>query len=177
MIARDEGRVYAEVPGYGRLRPASSEGAPRPLEPLESEVAEIRLQKLPANKRGTFGLRTNESNGIPSRGEKERERNVTRVPDIVAELHVEVTVEDGGAGLALLPLLRRRHAVPEDVEGGLAEYPGLRVVTWHHPHADAQVAVAAEDVDGAAEPRPLRPGDAAADHQRERPRQEEEPRA
>lgn len=46
VVARDEGRVYAEVPGYGRLRPATSEGTPRSLELLESEVAEIGLQKL-----------------------------------------------------------------------------------------------------------------------------------
>lgn len=49
VVARDEGRVYAEVPGYGRLRPATSEGTPRSLELLESEVAEIGLQKLSAN--------------------------------------------------------------------------------------------------------------------------------
>lgn len=43
MVARDEGRVYAEVPGYSRLRPTAGEGTPRPLELLESEVAEIGL--------------------------------------------------------------------------------------------------------------------------------------
>jgi len=49
MVARDEGRVYAEVPGYGRLRPTTSEGTPRPLELFESEVTEIGLQKLSVN--------------------------------------------------------------------------------------------------------------------------------
>jgi len=100
------------------------------------------------------------------------------VPDIVTELHVEVSFEDGGASLALLALLRRhRRGILEDVEGRFAKYPGLCVVTWHYPHADAQIAIAAEDIDGAAEPRSLRPGDAAADQQRERPRQEKKPRA
>lgn len=103
---------------------------------------------------------------------------ISHVPDIIAELHVKVALEDGSAGLALLALLRgRRRGVLEDVEGGLAKYPGLRVVTWHYSHADAQVAVAAEDVYGTAEPRPLRPGDAAADQQHEHPCQEKNPRA
>lgn len=43
VIARDEGRVYAEMFGYRSLRPTRGEGVPRPLELLESEVAEIRL--------------------------------------------------------------------------------------------------------------------------------------
>jgi len=172
VIARDEGRVDAEVPRYGRLRPASSKGAPRPFELLESEVAEVRLQKLSIKENRTFTER-NEPNLrlFPL-------ARASHVPDIVTELHVEVSFEDGGAGLALLTLLRRhRCGILEDVEGRLAKYPGLCVVTWHYPHADAQVTVAAEDIDSAAEPRSLRPGDAAADQQRERPRQEEKPRA
>lgn len=86
------------------------------------------------------------------------------MPDIIAKFHVEVAVEDGGAAFAPLTLLRWQwRRILEDVEGGLAEYPGLRIVARHHSHADAQVAVTAEDVHGAAESRTLRPDTAGAD--------------
>lgn len=101
------------------------------------------------------------------------------MPDIVAEFHVEVAIEDGGIYFCLrLTLLgRQRRGILEDVEGRFAEYPGFSVVARYHSHADTQVAVTAEHVHGTAEPRSLRPGDVMTDQQRERRRQEEEPRA
>lgn len=102
------------------------------------------------------------------------------VPDIVAKLHMEVAYEDGGAGLALRTLFQRhRRGVLEDVERGLAEHPGLRVIARHHSHADAQVAVATEHVHGTTESRSLRSAGAylSADQQNEHQCQEEESRA
>jgi hypothetical protein len=91
------------------------------------------------------------------------------VPDIVAKLHVEVAVKDGSASFAVLMLFGRHWGgILENVEGRLAEYPRLRIVTRHHSHTDTQVTVAAEDVHGAAEPWSLRLGDANTDQQRER---------
>jgi len=98
------------------------------------------------------------------------------VPDIVAELHVEVTVENGGIYFCLTLLRRQRRGILEDIEGGLAEYPSFRIVTWYHSHADTQIAVTTENIYGTAEPRSLRPGDVVADQERERRRQEEKPR-
>lgn len=45
VLAGDEGRVYAHVPGYRRPRPARRERPPRPLDPLERKVTEVRLQR------------------------------------------------------------------------------------------------------------------------------------
>lgn len=100
----------------------------------------------------------------PPRSLEPLERKVPEVclqqlSDIIAELHVKVPVEDRG-GSALLPLpVQQRGRVPENVQGRLPEYPCLRVVPGHHSHADRQVTVTAEDVHGAPETRPLRPGD------------------
>lgn len=88
-------------------------------------------------------------------------------PDIVAKLHVEIAVEDGCAGFAVLTLFGRCWAdVFKDLEGGLAEYPGLRIITRHNSHTDTQITVTAEDVHGTAEP--WRSGGVGTDQQRER---------
>lgn len=143
MIAGDEGRVDAQVTGYGRLGPASGERPPRSLEPLEGEVTEVSLHQL---------------------------------ADVVAEFHVKITVEDGGRLLTLPASYRDR--IPEHVQGRLAEYPCVRVVSRHDSHADAQVTVSAEDVHGTAETRPLRPvADPRSDEQREHPSQRQESRS
>ena len=85
------------------------------------------------------------------------------IPDIVAKFHVKVAVEDTSTFACLALLGRQRRGILEDVEGGLTEYPGLRIVSRHYSHTDAQVTVTAEDVHGAAESRTLRPGDVDAD--------------
>lgn len=104
------------------------------------------------------------------------EVGLQQLTDVVAKLHVEIAVEDRSR---LLPLpARYRDRIPEHVQGWLAEYPGVGVVSRHHSHADAQVTVSAEDVDGTAETRPLRPvADPRANQQRERPSQDQESRS
>lgn len=101
------------------------------------------------------------------------------VPDIVAEFHVEVAIEDGSVYFCLcLTLLGcQRRGILEDVEGRLAEYPSFSIISRYHSHADTQIAVTTEDVYGTTESRSLRSGDVVADQQCERRRQEEEPRA
>lgn len=72
--------------------------------------------------------------------------------DVVAELHVEVAGEDAPLLLGHLCGAHREPVqVVEDVDGGLAEEE-VGVVARHHLHAQAEVAVAREDVDGAAHP-------------------------
>ena len=71
---------------------------------------------------------------------------------VVAKLQVEVAVEDGLLG-ASRGVVRDRDDVGEDVHGGLAEDPVLvALVPRHHLHADAEIAVPREDVDGVAHP-------------------------
>lgn len=98
------------------------------------------------------------------------------MPNIVAELHVEVAVENGGIYFRLMLLGRQRRDILEDIEDGLTKYPSFSIITWYHSHADTQIAVAAENIYGTAEPRSLRPGDVVADQERKRWRQEEKPR-
>lgn len=85
------------------------------------------------------------------------EREITKVRlqqllHVITELHVEVALED--VALLLGHPVRvdgvRVQAV-EDVDGGLAEEPRVRVIAGHHFHAQTEVAVAGEDVDGAAD--------------------------
>lgn len=45
VIAGYEGRVDAQVPGYGRPGPATGEGSPRPIQSFEREVTEVGLQQ------------------------------------------------------------------------------------------------------------------------------------
>jgi len=85
------------------------------------------------------------------------------IPDIVAKFHMKVAIEDTNTFACLALLKRQRRGILKDVEGGFTEYPGLRIVTRHYSHTDAQVTVTAEDVHGAAESRTLRPGDVDAD--------------
>lgn len=94
------------------------------------------------------------------------EVGLQELPDVVAELHVKITVEHRG----LLTLSTRRgYGIPEHVQRRLPKDPGVRVVSGHDSHADAQVAVAAEDVHGAGETRPLRSvADLRSHKQRER---------
>ena len=96
------------------------------------------------------------------------EIGLQELPDVVAELHVEVSVEHR----RLLPLFDdHRRRIPENVQCRLSEDPRVRVVSGHHSHANAEVAVTAEDVDGAAETRPLRPvAEPCTSQQHDRPR-------
>lgn len=90
------------------------------------------------------------------------------MPNIVAELHVEVAVENGGIYFCLMLLGRQWRDILEDIKSRLAKYPRFRIVTWYHSHADTQITVTAENIYGTAEPRSLRPGDMASDQERER---------
>ena len=54
------------------------------------------------------------------------------------------------------PFIQEVAPWPEDVHCGLSEDPaGVRVIPRHNAHADAQVPVATEQVDGASEMRLL----------------------
>ena len=103
------------------------------------------------------------------------EIGLQKLADVVAELHVEVPVEHR----RLLPLFDDHGCrIPENVQGRFSEDPRVRVVSGDHSHADAEVAVTAEDVDGAAETRPLRSvAEPCTSQQHDRPRQEQESRA
>lgn len=116
VVLVDEGRVDAHVLGDGLLGPAAAERAPRPVQLLDLELAEVGLEQL---------------------------------AQIVAELHVEVAVEDVLAATGLP--LHEPLDVREHVHGRLAE-DGVEVgaVRRHDLHRDAQVTVAGEDVDGPA---------------------------
>lgn len=59
---------------------------------------------------------------------------------VIAELHVEVSVEEC-LRLARLRGHGEAFHVTEHADGRFAEHPALRVVAWHDPHADAEVAI------------------------------------
>jgi hypothetical protein len=46
VLSSDEGRVDSHMPSHGCTAPARRESAPRPVQPLEGKIAEIRLQEL-----------------------------------------------------------------------------------------------------------------------------------
>lgn len=63
---------------------------------------------------------------------------------------MEVPIEDSrSSGFRLLDF--EVVYTTEDVDRGLSEDPAFRVVPGHDPHADAEVAVPHEDVDGLAQ--------------------------
>lgn len=69
---------------------------------------------------------------------------------VIAELHVELSVKDRLHGEPLRPLRQNVQVRGEDVHRRLPEHPG-RVVPRDDAHAQAQVTVTGEDVHGTAD--------------------------
>lgn len=107
---------------------------------VDAQVPGYRLRR-PAPGEGQPGL-------VQTFEHEVTEVGLQKLLQVVAELHVEVSVE------YLFPVhpgwIDREGIDPvENVYGGLAENP-CRVVSGHHFDAEAQVPVSREDVDGPA---------------------------
>lgn len=63
---------------------------------------------------------------------------------------MEVSFEDGRPPRLQFLVLEMVYA-SENVDRGLSEHPALRVIPRHDPHADAEIAVSHENVDGLAQ--------------------------
>lgn len=99
---------------------------------VDAEVARRDVRRPARRERAPWTLQSLKAE-VPEVG-------LQQLLEVVAELHVEVAVEQRGGARARRLRARR---VAEHAYGGLAEHPALRVVARDDSHADAEVAISA----------------------------------